>query len=136
MSGLNGAVTTSAVLWGAFVNPQDMTTIRAWEARVGRKMSLAHHAQGWANGKNADGTPRYASLPSALINQHWAEGRLVMLDWGSWNLADTVSYYVYTVSYYTPRELMLVRWSFAAGAAWTALNWIFWPWFWAWVLPR
>jgi len=78
---------TAGVLWGAFVNPQDMTTIRAWEARVGRKMSLAHHAQGWANGKLTDG-PRYASLPTALMNQHWAEGRLVMLDWGSWNLAD------------------------------------------------
>lgn len=81
-------MTVSGVLWGAFVNPQDMSTLRLWEARVGRKTSLAHHAQGWANGKNADGTPRYASLPSALINQHWAEGRLVMLDWGSWNLSD------------------------------------------------
>jgi mannan endo-1,4-beta-mannosidase len=75
---------TAAILWGSYLDSDSAT--EAFEDRVGKTMSLVHIGYPWADGRASDGTPRWIPFPRAVLDAHWQAGRLVMLDWGSWDL--------------------------------------------------
>lgn len=79
-------MTTPAILWGAYTanaGPEP------FEQLVGRKMSVYHSAAMWAQGYQIDGSPKYLrTCWTALFQNHWDAGRLVMHSWGSYDSAN------------------------------------------------
>jgi len=76
------AVVGPSVYWGAYVNawPDDAKNIDAFEAQVGRKMSLVYWGQPWFN----RGQPQ--PFQTSYMQTVRARGSIPVVDWGSWDV--------------------------------------------------
>jgi hypothetical protein len=74
------------ILFGAF--PADSADPGAFEAAVGRQVSLLHTGQSWVRGHRPDGTYAYQpfSAIQPLLERQWRRGTLVLVDWRPWDL--------------------------------------------------
>lgn len=85
-------MTTPGILFGAF-DPTDwqlsnngMAAYAAIDQQSGQPMSMTHPQLSWAQGLNADGSPRYQRLYTPRLDADRAAGRVSLLTWMSVNL--------------------------------------------------
>jgi beta-mannanase len=83
-----------ALLWG-FFDPADwqrslngVPAYAAIDALLGTPMSMTAPQLSWANGTNADGSPVYQRLYTPRLDADRATGRVSLLSWASFNLAN------------------------------------------------
>jgi hypothetical protein len=87
---------SSAVLFGVYdaadwqlsLNAIKTGTYDALNQSFGKPMSLTGPQLAWANGSNADGTPKYNRLYTPRLDADRAAGRVSMLTWSSMNMAN------------------------------------------------
>jgi mannan endo-1,4-beta-mannosidase len=68
----------SGVLWGVYLTPS--ASLDDFERGVRKRTSLAHVAYPWATGAT------WLGFQQEVLTSHVSAGRVVLMDWGSWDL--------------------------------------------------